>query len=423
MAIYDYRRSLSLGQSKTSVMVVISFRSILKPRFMIICDQGPFSSLPVTLENMRIYPAKRVSLYYIVVIAIWTICVAARLKFNGLIYNLDYGLFQPDGMYYTFKTLQFLGWEDKSALFEITQWYQANSAKFHSLDLQGLNDPTSNAWIITQFRFIYPLFSVPFVYLFGLSGMLVMPALSLLCFFVVIQKMAIVAKVPKVGTILILLFSTSITLLRWTTVNYSDALLLAIFTIFVYLASISRKIWSTKDLILLSLLISLTIFTRQTLPIWLPIGLYFLYTKNWRVGWVVILTSLTCSVPSILTFPYGAFLSGKQEGDILRSFYLFFNNAIYVNFTEIAQLMVLDRTLLIILLVSFYCGFKLIGDLLTHLLFVSAFGGFLINSLVGVAGVNFRYLLPILPFASLVILRSTLATSIENSLMTSKSKF
>ena len=141
----------------------------------------PRSLFRVTLTNMKIRSVKRVSPYYFAVLAIWMICILARLKFNGLIYNLDFGLFQPDGMYYSFKTLNFLGWSDKSSLAEITNWYQANSTKFQSLDLVSFNDPTSNPWLVTKFRFVYPLLSVPFVYLFGLSGMLVVPALSLLC--------------------------------------------------------------------------------------------------------------------------------------------------------------------------------------------------------------------------------------------------
>jgi hypothetical protein len=319
-------------------------------------------------------------------------------------------------MYYSFKTLEFLGWSDKTALAEVINWYQGNSAKFKSLDVTSFNNPTSTPWIVTQFRFIYPLLSVPFVYLFGLSGMLVVPALSLLCFFLFIQKVAFIREVPKVGTILIILFSCSPTLLRWTTVNYSDALLLALFSLFAYLTYTSDGIWSTRNLILLSLLVFLSTFTRQSLPIWIPIGIYFLLIKNVRVGLVTILTGLACSIPSILTFPFGKFFGSKQEGDILQSFYGFFTNAIYVNLIEIIQLIVLDRTLLIILLVAFFCSFKLSNDLFSHLLFVSTFGGLLINSLVGVAGVNFRYLLPILPFASLVIFRSNLATSIEESL-------
>ena len=350
------------------------------------------------------------------------ICVAARLKFNGLVYSLDYGLFQPDGMYYSFKTLEFLGWSDKTALAEIINWYQANSVKFQSLDLTSFQDPTSNPWIVTKFRIIYPLLSVPFVYLFGLSGMLVLPALSLLCLFILVQKIANLRKVPTVGIILILSLSTSTTLLRWTTVNYSDGLILALFTIFAYLVYTSREFWTTKDLIFLSLLISVTTFTRQTLLIWLPIGTYFLLIKNWRVGLVTVLTGLTCSIPSIITFPYEQFFSSKQEGSILQSFFGFFSNAIYVNLIEIVQFIVLDRTLLIILLISFYCAFKFRYEIFTHIFLLTTFGAVLINSLVGVSGVNFRYFLPVLPFATIMILRTNFVTSIEELLSKSQPK-
>ena len=371
---------------------------------------------------MRVRLINRVSLYYIAVVAIWLICVASRLKFNGLIYSLDFGLFQPDGMYYSFKTLDCLGWSDKSALAEVINWYQANAAKFQSVNLISFNDPTSTPWLVTRFRFVYPILSMPFVYLFGLSGMLVIPILSLLCFFLFVQKVAIESKAPTLGTILIFMLATSPTLLRWTTVNYSDALVLALFSLFAYLAYISRESWTIGNLTLLTIIVFLASFTRETLPIWVLIGAYFLYTKKQSAGFVTILTSLICSVPSLLTFPYDQFLNSKQDGNLLESLLKSFGNALYVNAVEIAQLVVLDRTLLIILVIALYCAFKFRHETFSHLFLLSTFGAISINSLVGVAGVNFRYFLPILPFATLVILRSNFATTIEESLPKSNFK-
>ena len=370
---------------------------------------------------MRVRLINRVSLYYIAVVAIWSICVVSRLKFNGLVYSLDFGLFQPDGMYYSFKTLDFLGWSDKSALAEVINWYQANAAKFQSVNSISFNDPTSTPWLVTRFRFVYPILSMPFVYLFGLSGMLVIPILSLLCFFLFVQKVAIESKAPTLGTILIFMLATSPTLLRWTTVNYSDALVLALFSLFANLAYISRESWTIGNLTLLTIIVFLASFTRETLPIWVLIGAYFLYTKKQSAGFVTILTSLICSVPSLLTFPYDQFLNSKQDGNLLESLLKSFGNALYVNAIEIAQLVALDRILLIILVIALYCAFKFRHDTFSHLFLLSTFGAVTINSLVGVAGVNFRYLLPILPFATMVILKSNFVKSIEVSL--SKSQF
>lgn len=365
---------------------------------------------------MRIRFIKEVSLYYIVVVVIWLICVASRLKFNGLVYNLDFGLFQPDGMYYSYKTLEFLGWSDKSALAEVINWYQANATKFQSVNLTSFTDPSSTPWLVTRFRFIYPLLSMPFVYLFGLSGMLVIPTLSLLCFFLFAQKVAIESKAPTLGIILIFLLGTSPTLLRWTTVNYSDALILALFSLFAFLVYISRESWTIGSLTLLCAIIFLASFTRQTLPIWVSVGACFLFTRKRSAGFVTILTSLSCSVPSLITFPYDKFLKSKQDSNLLESFFKFFGDALYVNAIEIAQLVVLDRILLIILVIALYCAFKFIHETFSLLFLLSTLGAISINSLVGVAGVNFRYLLPILPFATLVILRSNFATTIEESL-------
>jgi hypothetical protein len=266
------------------------------------------------------------------------------------------------------------------------------------------------------------MLSVPFVYLFGLSGMLVVPALSLLCFLIFVQMIANKCEIPRVGIILSLLFSTSITLLRWTTVNYSDGLLLALFSMFVYLLYISGETWTLRNLTLLSLIICLATYTRQTLPIWLLLGTYFLVTKKRRAGFVIILVSLASSIPSILTFPYQQFFDLKQDGNFLQSILGFFGNAIYVNSIEIAQLIILDRTLLIILVISYCCGLKFRGEIFTHLFLLTTLGAVLINSLVGIPGVNFRYLLPTLPFAALVMLKSKLAESIEQLLTKSQSK-
>jgi hypothetical protein len=246
--------------------------------------------------------------------------------------------------------------------------------------------------------------------------MLVIPVLSLLCFFIIVQRIANEGRVPTVGTILVLLLGMSPTLLRWTTVNYSDALILALFSLFAYVVHASRETWVKGNLTLLSLIVFLTSFTRQTLPIWILIGAYFLYTKHRRAGISTILTSLTCSIPSLLTFPYDQFFNSKQDGNLLKSLFKFFGDSLHVNAIEIAQLVVLDRILLIILLLASYYAFKFRLETNSLLFILSTFGALSINSLVGVAGVNFRYLLPILPFAALVILRSNFVFKIEESL-------
>ena len=82
-------------------------------------------------------------------------------------------LFPPDSRYYITMTLRDMGYSDATALTKQVQltgsgaesWYFAHS------------DPV---WLLVQPRMLYPLLSVPFVWLFGLrTGMIVVPMIAL----------------------------------------------------------------------------------------------------------------------------------------------------------------------------------------------------------------------------------------------------
>ena len=371
---------------------------------------------------MRFHSAEKISRYYFLIIVLWVICIVTRLKYNGLIYGLDYGLYQPDGMFYSQKTLELLGSSKSMAMAEVLNWYKENAYKFASIDLTSFYDTTSNSWLVTKYRILYPLISLPFVYLFGLSGMLVVPALSLLLFFLMVQKIAILENTPRVGTLIVFALSTSPTLLRWTTVNYPDALLLGLFALFTYLFYRSNGIWSYQILMLLSVLVFLTTFTKQTLPIWMCIALYFLTTKKRRVGAVILLSSITFAIPSLYSFPFIQYFNSKKAGSIPGSLLDFISNSVWVNLVEFGQLVVLDRSLLLILIGVFYCAIKSADKQFGQVFILTLIGCFFINSIVGVPGVNFRYLLPVLPSAMLVLLKSNFSTTLESSILKLKLK-
>ena len=376
----------------------------------------------VTLVCMRFQSVEKISRYYFLIIGLWVICIITRLKYNGLVYGFDYGLYQPDGMFYSQTTLELLGSSKSIAIAEVLNWYKENAYKFASIDLTSFYDTTSNSWLVTKYRILYPLISLPFVYLFGLSGMLVVPAISLLLFFLMVQKIAILEKTPRVGALIVLALSTSPTLLRWTTVNYPDALLLSLFALFTYLFYRSNGIWSYRILVLLSVLIFLTTFTKQTLPIWMCIALYFFTTKKGLVGAVILLSSVTFALPSLYSFPFIQYFNSKKAGSIPGSLLDFISNSVWVNLVEFGQLVVLDRSLLLILIGVFYCAIKSADKQFGQVFIWTLIGCLLVNSLVGVPGVNFRYLLPVLPSAMLVVLKSNLSTALENSLLKFKFK-
>jgi hypothetical protein len=370
---------------------------------------------------MRFYPTEKIYRYYILVVSVWVVCIVTRLKYNGLVYGFDYALYQPDGMYYSQQTLELLGTSKTMAMVEVVSWYKDNASRFASLDLSSFYNTSSNPWLVTKFRVLYPLTSVPFVYLFGLTGMLVIPALSLLLFFLVIIKIAFLEKTPRVGVVIVLGLATSTTLLRWTTVNYSDALLLALFSIFTYLLYRAKGHWSKRNLVILTIIIFAATFTKQTLPIWLCIGFYFMHLRQVRVALVVLFSSLFFATPSFLSFPFSQYFNSKAAGGIPASLIDFIYKSVKVNMVELGQLIVLDRSLLLVLMIVFYCAIKSPAQQNTLLLIWTMIGCLIVNSLVGVPGVNFRYLLPILPPAILLLLTTNVMLNLENSF--SKFKF
>ena len=365
--------------------------------------------------RMRFHSTEKIYRYYVLVVSVWAICIVTRLKYNGLIYGFDYGLYQPDGMYYSQQTLELLGKSKAMAMTEVISWYRDNASKFATIDLASFYDTSSNPWLVTKFRVLYPLISVPFVYLFGLTGMLVVPAFSLLLFFLIIIKIAFLEKTPRVGMVIVLGLATSTTLLRWTTVNYSDALLLALFSILTYLFYRVKGNWSKQSLVILSTIIIAATFTKQTLPIWLCIGFSFVHLRQVRVALVVIFSSLFFAAPSVLSFPFSQYFNSKEAGGIPVSLINFVFSSIKVNVVEVGQLIVLDRSLLFILIIVFYCAIKSPAKQNTLLLLWTLIGCLIVNSLVGVPGVNFRYLLPILPPAILLLLTSNVMLNLENS--------
>jgi hypothetical protein len=56
-----------------------------------------------------------------------SLAVLARLKFNGLVYGLDFGLFHPDGVHYASKALQFAGVDQVTLAQEVSKWYSIKS--------------------------------------------------------------------------------------------------------------------------------------------------------------------------------------------------------------------------------------------------------------------------------------------------------
>jgi hypothetical protein len=207
--------------------------------------------------NLELGHMKRAQIYqlsfYAVLFSIVFISLISRLLFNGLSLNFDYGLYQPDGAHYFYRTLVFLGHDSFSASNQVADWYRLNGIKNNIFDPAILRPENEQLWGLVSPRLLYPLLSVPFVWLFGAAGMLVVPILSFLILSLFCFLFAKNHGSKNFGLILVFAVTLSPTILRWMISNVTDSLLSAIFAATAYVLSLNLS--KTRLLTYLSIFI------------------------------------------------------------------------------------------------------------------------------------------------------------------------
>lgn len=336
--------------------------------------------------------------YWIFSVSLLILTILAKLFFlSGLVYGLDYGLFHPDGMLYSFKTLSFLGHSELSAGSEVAKFYLENAATKPHISPESLFYQNNSNWQIFQLRILYPLLSVPFVYLFGLWGMLVLPLLSfvILWFF----ASAKLAHRPLIGIIVLLVLSSSTTISRWMLSNISDPLLVGLITVYIWLLPRFNKSTNLSLIAFHGFFIITTGLTRFSLLLWFAVAMYFLINRKLGVALAISALAFVVFLPNLFVSFSGAILASHASSPWYFKILLFPLVLVKMHVVEFGQLFVLDR----IFLIGFCCtiwvalrNFKDSKALLFILVLVSLITTAGLN---GVLGVNFRYHLPALPFA------------------------
>ncbi len=337
---------------------------------------------------------------YIFAFFAFLITLISRIFFNGLIYGLDYGIYQPDGIYYSVKTLQILGLDFENALKIVQTWYE-DKAKITNLQNSVFYNLNSSIWEVTEYRILYPLMSSIFVYFMGFSGMLVVPAISCLVVFFCIVKLCTIYNVKSLGYIIILLLSASLTFQRWFFVNYTDSLLTAILSLTVLILTKTRL--SITNNLCIILLVFFSSFTRFCLPIWIGISIVLFLSKYKKYSLIVLISSVLFSMPTLLSTPSNALLPNLYSTPMLDKIVLFpfyFLRGIAVEFI---QLLALDRILLYLLIIAIYLASLNFKFVPSQYFIVTLISTFIFTGINGVIGVNFRYQLPIIPFIAWIL--------------------
>jgi len=337
---------------------------------------------------------------YIVLAGFFAIAVASRILFSGMVYQFDYGLYQPDGIHYTIRTLMWLGNSDYSATHTVANWYAGHGTKVKDLIPEEFVPQNNPAWPVIAPRVLYPFLSIPFVLFLGIPGMLAIPAISLLVTMLVVYHYSRCKGAPWIGFLIALSISISPTVLRWSVSNCTDGLLMAIFAIaLVLFLRINDSVWA---LLIIATVVGTACLTRFCLPIWVLLSLVIHRSAKKR-AYTILFSALLFTAP---TFMYKTDLGKIPASDnfsTMHDYIMFPFTFMKIFFVELAELAALDRVLLIIILSSTALALVRFRDFESKLFFAVLFGVFSLGAINGVLGVNFRYQLPLIPFAAFLL--------------------
>ena len=342
---------------------------------------------------------------YLSVLGIWLVTLLIKLKYNGLVFGFDYGLYHPDGALYTTRALDWSGYTESEAAKIVSNWYNIHAFKFNTTKPSDFYYSVHPLYPEYSPRILYPLLSIPFVKLFGIPGMLAVPALSLLILLLVVLKIGMDLNKPFIAFLTLVSVVSSSTVIRWMMANTTDALLVGIFSVSTY--CLVRKISSYRWYLVFGVLVILTGLTRISILFWVAIAVVLLIQKNRKKAIFITVVSVLIVIPTLLSNSSNSFLAVEADRSLWQRFLLYPFYLIKITFYEFAQLFVMDRILFFLCALSIYFSFKYINKDSSKYLLLVLFAGLLTGAMNGTVGVNFRYQLPVIAFICWSIIDNT----------------
>lgn len=328
-----------------------------------------------------------------IIFLIWLVAVSSRLVRNGEVYGLNYLLFQPDGSLYQAFTLKLQGnsWGESAA--KVNSFYKDQVGVGY---LGSTVDPVVQK--VISGRPLLSILSVPFVAIFGQYGMLAVPVLSYLFFGIVIYLIGKEVKAEYFSVFLFLVISLSTSFNRWMVANLTDALLVGL------IAAISLLLVKKTRGIYLVAFAALALLTRPSGPIVFALLIPFLFTA--KKFWVAVAMGLSI-VGTIGLAIYSPESTGTQtsgEYTVVNRISDFLIHIIKVVVVEIGQLIVMDRVLFVFLIVASSIALYTWRSTWSQSYLLVLAVTFAMGGWNGALGVNFRYQLPVIVPAVVVLL-------------------
>jgi hypothetical protein len=338
-------------------------------------------------------------------IVIWGITLLTKLFYNGLVFGFDYGLYHPDGALYSFRALLMSGVDKVEAGRIVAEWYQENSFKSKPSGPDLYYENSEFRWYTYKPRVLYPLLSVPFVKLFGMPGMLAIPALSYLSVFLATAYIAQKLRIPFIGVLIGIGMSCSVTISRWMFSNTTDSLLLLFTSVLVVLLFRNQTLrLNTYHSMVLLVISILSAMTRFSAIFWLGVVLLLLIHRKFRIAILLASVTVISHIPVFLQPVSGHILKGSSDDSLLGKLVDYPRLLARYTVVELGQLLVLDRVLLAGLVLVLIWSVRNLRLISSQILLISIATLWLTGSIDGTPGVNFRYQIPIIPLCCWVLL-------------------
>ena len=319
--------------------------------------------------------------------------------------------FVPDGAFYTFMALDWSGHSASEAARITSDFYRARYPT--AGEPEFFVEQTKQTWLLVKPRLVYPALSVPFVAVFGIKGMLVVPWLASLFTVLVVAVIAarLVGRGPALAVVALLLVGRYLP--WWFTANHTDPVVMAVSAaVVLVLLGGAGETWSPRRLALLAGLVLLGCFVRQTGPIWVAMvaGGYAwrtLQTRRLRNTWLApaAVTAVVAGAATVFTLWWVgspltsqvATASASYEATPREALLGFPGTYWRVLTTEFLLRPVSSDAALFLLIVLGVVG-AVVGrrSLLTALLIATVAGTVAVASVNG-SITNFRYMLPVVP--------------------------
>jgi hypothetical protein len=344
------------------------------------------------------------ALLLIGVTVFWIIALVSKLKFNGLVYGLDFGLFHPDGQLYSFRALTMAGNSEVVSGSIVSDWYSDHAYKLNVIDPKSLHFDVHPLWELYKSRVLYSILSVPFVLLFGMQGMLFIPAISMLILMISIQIIGFKLNNKFLAFVISVLVSTSPVVSRWMFANITDGLLTALTSLFVVVFLCVKN--KNTFLFISALVVILASYTRISVVQWLAVC-FALYLMNQKRNAIFLgIVSIIFFIPSALRNMQTGILPNEEKSSLVERPIQLVVSMARVGFYEIGQLVVLDRLLFLLLALATVVSVLSLHRSSSKLFLLVLTALWVTGAVNGTIGVNFRYQLPLLPFMAYSIIES-----------------